>query len=409
MIKNIVLTGGWGYGNLGDDAIMIATIKLLDSIYPDARLTILTYNIAESEEAFPHNETLTYAESLDRKLFGDHSSHQVPVGVSKVVEVKNAIMKRFGRFNQNRRIHRLSNQLQNNIEGFISIHGRVIEDYKKVIEGCDLFIISGGGYINDWIQSVASKYLELYLAKHQNCKCIICGITFGPFLNKDTYGLATKMINMADGIFVRDKESFNDIQLVKDENVYLYPEVVPDIALSDIQQKLSKKNQLVFIPFNNKVEANANIICDDIIRLSKEYDLKVIISVSQQWYYAMQIACKLYCLLKKKNCDVEMIIPSNVHHLQKLLSESELTISQNLHGLIMSYRAGTDIICLNNTRKFSSFIEQAQLGDYILLPEAINPDELFNMYSKLRREQVCYSNKEYSATIKVALQKLLNL
>lgn len=408
MIKNIVITGGWGYGNLGDDAIMIATIKLLDSIYPGARLTVLTYNIAESEEAFPHSETLTYVESLDRKLFGDYHQ-QISIEVSKVIEFKNSIKKRLGKFNNNRRIHRLSKQLLNNIESFIFIHSRVIEDYKKIIEGCDLFIISGGGYIADWIQSVASKYLELYLAKQQNCKCVICGITFGPFKNKDIYGLAAKMINMADGIFVRDKESFNDVQLVKNENVYLYPEVVPDIALSDIQQKLSKKAQLVFIPFNRKVEVNANIICNDIIRLSNEYDLKVIISVSQQWYYPIHIACKLYCLLRNKNCDVEMIVPTNVHHLQKLLSESELTISQNLHGLIMSYRAGTDIICLNNTRKFSSFMEEVQLGDYILLPKTIKSNGLFNMYSKLRREQVCCSNKEYSVAIKAALQKLLNL
>ena len=46
----IVLTGGWGYGNLGDDAILSSTFSLLKEVYPDAEFYVLTYDIEDSLE-----------------------------------------------------------------------------------------------------------------------------------------------------------------------------------------------------------------------------------------------------------------------------------------------------------------------------------------------------------------------
>ena len=45
----IILSGGWGYGNLGDDAILYSSIKLLRDKFPDSTIVVLSYNIPETE------------------------------------------------------------------------------------------------------------------------------------------------------------------------------------------------------------------------------------------------------------------------------------------------------------------------------------------------------------------------
>lgn len=44
MINNILLSGGWGYGNIGDDAILMASLQLLQKRYHEATITITSYN-----------------------------------------------------------------------------------------------------------------------------------------------------------------------------------------------------------------------------------------------------------------------------------------------------------------------------------------------------------------------------
>ncbi|CAH2780550.1 MAG: hypothetical protein CBARDCOR_3262 [uncultured Caballeronia sp.] len=43
----IGLSGGWGYGNLGDDAILAALSNLLDEIAPRADHRVFTYDVDE--------------------------------------------------------------------------------------------------------------------------------------------------------------------------------------------------------------------------------------------------------------------------------------------------------------------------------------------------------------------------
>ena len=93
MIKNIILSGGWGYGNLGDDAILLSSVRLLRDKFPNARINILTYCIRDSKKVLKDIGDLYFYESLDRKLFG-YNYHPAPIGNSKIDDIKFAITKR---------------------------------------------------------------------------------------------------------------------------------------------------------------------------------------------------------------------------------------------------------------------------------------------------------------------------
>ena len=62
---NILLSGGWGYGNLGDDAILEASVRILCNLYPQSKITIMSYEPCDINihgyEVIP---------SLHRAIFG---------------------------------------------------------------------------------------------------------------------------------------------------------------------------------------------------------------------------------------------------------------------------------------------------------------------------------------------------
>ena len=68
----IVLSGGWGYGNLGDDAILLATLKNIYLVHPNAEICILSTNMHETyfniKEQFPN---VNVQDSFHTMLFGN--------------------------------------------------------------------------------------------------------------------------------------------------------------------------------------------------------------------------------------------------------------------------------------------------------------------------------------------------
>ena len=48
----ILVSGGWGYGNLGDDALLVATIDLLKEKYPNSEIVIMSYDDIETQKLY---------------------------------------------------------------------------------------------------------------------------------------------------------------------------------------------------------------------------------------------------------------------------------------------------------------------------------------------------------------------
>lgn len=72
-MKKIILSGGWAYGNLGDEAILMASVKLLHQRFVDYTIVVLLYK---------KNETVKYLETLDYVQIGQ-SLHSYMYGVEE--------------------------------------------------------------------------------------------------------------------------------------------------------------------------------------------------------------------------------------------------------------------------------------------------------------------------------------
>ena len=70
-MKKIILSGGWSYGNLGDEAILMSSVKLLHQRYPDYVIVVLLYK---------KNETVKYLKMLNYVQI-EQSLHSYMYGV----------------------------------------------------------------------------------------------------------------------------------------------------------------------------------------------------------------------------------------------------------------------------------------------------------------------------------------
>ena len=400
-IRRIILSGGWGYGNLGDDAILIATIKLLKDKFPNVFIYILTYNVNETKIALREFDHIEIYESLHVTIYGVKPYGKVDLSQS----LKDKILRKIGGY-KNKDQRALKDMLNNETDYFSKMNVNVSK-FETLCNEADLYLMSGGGYILDWAESLISKYYEIKIAKGKGLKCFTIGQTVGPFNYVESDKLAQKLYRYADGAFFRDKESIKEIQKW---NIECHSVAVPDIALSDIYS-YRKKEYIVYIPFclepNTSIE---NVVTN--LRLISEYKkLNICIVLSQLWIRQFKLATALYFELLKLNIKVSFFVPNDVFELQKILAESSLVISQNLHGLILSYRAGTPVISINARRKFKTFMEMIDGEKYLLPFESINNHNLLdlvkmNMDDRLQSKCNLFKKQIYDAFDVVVYENL---
>ena len=63
---HILISGGWGYRNLGDDAILVSSINLIQNCYPEAQISVLSYSKEETEKIL--NNSIPVYSSIDYRL-----------------------------------------------------------------------------------------------------------------------------------------------------------------------------------------------------------------------------------------------------------------------------------------------------------------------------------------------------
>ena len=147
-------------------------------------------------------------------------------------------------------------------------------------------------------------------------------------------------------------------------------------------------------------------IVDNLKAIYLDSGCKIIITVSQQWPWCMQIATSFYLAVKAKGIDVKYVIPEDFKELETILSSAQFVFSQNLHGLIMAYRGHTPVVCLNNRRKFVSFMSTIGQEDNLITPSHITSTNLYEAYK--RKDEFDFSNcSKFQKQIKMAIDKTI--
>mgnify|MGYP001035526959 FL=1 len=399
-MKKLILSGGWSYGNLGDEAILMASVKLLHQLFPDYTIVTLLYK---------KNETVKYLEALDYVQI-EQSLHSLMYGVQEK-------KMKFGECFLNELIYpikrRFNNQLapireKNELKNFLKSPDAYYKNYVTAKEyfstfckDADLYVMSGGGYINNWNEMIISKLLEVHTAKEHGLRTYMIGQTVGPFNKyaKEVYRLALENI---DGCFFRDSESIKDTKALGYDCL---TEVIPDMALSE-ETLYAKDNYIVFVPFLTDLNQHMDDIIENIRAIVADSGCKIVITVSQQWPWCMQVATSFYIAMINKGIEVKYVIPEDYKELEQILSSAQFVFSQNLHGLILAYRGHTPVVSLNDRRKFVSFMTTIGHKENLIAPQHITSTNLYDCYK--RRGEYEFSNcKKFQQQITEAIKQTL--
>ncbi len=175
-MKKIYITGGWGYGNYGDNAILAGMLQSLKSRLKDSELIITSFDT--NELAVQNNvESIPSVHSLF---------------------TKNIIARLW---------HRFSYWLWRK-SGYKWMFSSALNKHLKILKKSNLLLMGGGGYFNDaWPSMLNSKYAELELAEVANCPVMLYGQTIGPFSDYTIKNSLSKKLNKISFISYRDAQS----------------------------------------------------------------------------------------------------------------------------------------------------------------------------------------------------------
>ena len=287
-MKKLILSGGWSYGNLGDEAILMTSVKLLHQRFPEYMIMILLY---KRNETVKHLEALDYVQigqSLYSLMYGVHEE-KIEFGESFFNELKLPIRRRLNhQLNPIRIKHKLKNFLKSTSE-YYKKFGKAKEYFAILCGDAELYVMSGGGYFNNWYEMIISKLFEVRIAKEYGLKTFMIGQTVGPF-NKYAREVYRLVLDNIDGCFFRDIESIKD---TKSLGYNCLPNVVPDIALGE-ETLYVKSNYIAFIPSLTDLNRHMEDIIRNMQSIVAESGYKVIITVSQQWSWSLQVATSFY-------------------------------------------------------------------------------------------------------------------
>lgn len=386
----IVLTGGWGYGNLGDDAILDSTIKMIKEVYPGCIIDVLTYDLCDS------------------LLYDDNSSISVNRSVHSYVDF-NASEISFKHLNKDypflrkvfMKIKRYA--VDSSVWCNISSFERYSNSVKETIRGADLLVVSGGGYFNEkWIGSVMAHLVEMKIAIELKVPFCVAGPTIGIFSNQKIKKLVMDTFRESKSIYVRDVFSLKQF---KEEGIDV--KLIPDIVLSEWKEgsntpSLKEDVIIGLILTNQNKDFRSEILIALKIFLSKFPHIgRVKILLSRRWKQDFLTNLSIQKELETLGLNTEIVVPGSFYSLEANLSKCSVVISENLHGLILSTRNGVPIVAINdypegspNYTKIVSFVTQIESESFVINRQK-NSEEILDMISKAYN-----SNEKFKITAK---------
>lgn len=388
----VVISGGWGYRNLGDDAILDSTIRLLKSKYPDVLIDVLTYDVHDSAvhqqaQVRLHHCAHTY---LDNNVC--EYRYQV---VNRDYSIPKKIY------------YKLADRVIESAWWFnFAVRKNKFSHVENIISGADLFIMAGGGYFNEkWMAKTRSQLWELETAKRHQVPFIIIGPTIGSF----PASLADKIkqaFSAAERISVRDDASYEGVRQYRDDIT-----LIPDIALSNWLDPQPETQTIGVIFTNSSARLQDKLVQALTTAVQQHPAWQIRLFISRHWKYDFENSKRLQRKLLQAGIDAEIVFPSSFRRLEEGLSSCGLVISENLHGLILAARNLVPVIAINdypvgspNYKKFVAFLKQSDSESLFIneetalnsaiemIGELVNGDDYKKRLLADLREQVNSSN-----------------
>lgn len=368
---NYIISGGWGYGNWGDEAILYCSIKMIELYKGTGELTILSYN----------------SSNIDRY----REKYQCNLSLHRLVKDGMVSYKNMLEWAKGKDVCLSSNE----------------KKYVNMFSENDIFIMCGGGYFNEeWEESFRIRVLEILLAKRKKSKIYIHGQTIGPIGKEKNKKILYYALNMVNKIYVRDKGSYN---LMKSIKLHEKTEIIPDVVncVPDFHSVFHTTEEYVVVMFcsyryhrSEKYKYRGKTLLwlgqkfKTILGLRKKYNKKIktvlrslieegqnikyIVSTEWDYQYACEIAAKL-------GDNIEIVKSSSVFEYLNLLSGAQIIISTNMHPIVIGHAYNVPVVAISYGFKTDNYMEEIGLSE-----------ALFNIdYFDEKKIIECIKNKKF--------------
>lgn len=318
---NILISGWYGYGNVGDEAILRSMLDSIKEEFHNCNITVLSYNTQ-------HTKQLHKVESMP----------QFPIGLKSAIK---------------------------------SILSRKLFKSINAVKKCDVLIMGGGGFLSDWQPEVPFGWLkQMVVAKLFGKKTMLYAIGAGPFNTYKGKHIVKFIINRyVDLATVRDRQSKewllkcgvneSKVTLTADPAINLkmnYNSSLFDCCVNDKKINIG----LVFTPYLSKTnQIKYNSLTNDLIKYLNWFysnsDLNITMIPFQQ---SIDYDYNTF-LIKEANIDVKVLdFDCGIDLVCKLIKKMDFIVSFRLHGNILAACLRIPFIPIIYHHKTFGFLER---------------------------------------------------
>ncbi len=302
--NDVVVSGYYGYRNIGDDSLLQAIITNLKDIKPDIRIVALSKNPNETAEKY---------------------------GIKSI-----------NRFN------------------FVKI--------KKTIEKSKLLISGGGSLIQDVTSTRSFMYYLniINMAVNSGVKTFVYANGIGPVISDKNKARAKKVLDQVDLITLRDSNSLGELENMGVDNPNCIVTADPAYSILPADGELNgllkvngiEKDEKYFLISLREWEKNAEDIEETMVKfceyINARYDLTPVF-VPMHKKYDFGICSRIRRQLNFKTVLIKKSISAS--QLMILAENASFVIGMRLHLLIYSLTVGTPIIALSYDPKVDSVLK----------------------------------------------------
>lgn len=365
MARSFYITGGWGYGNKGDNAIFEGMRQSFSEAFPSERLIVTSYSRQEMRE----QHSIDAIESVHRLL-----GKRAPLGLFRWLGVM---------------IWRMS--------GLKMLLVPSLKRHQKLMQNASAVVMGGGGYFNDaWPDMLRSRYVEIDLARSVGTPIIIYGQTVGPFSQQTINRSLKRYLGYVQRIAYRDAQSLKVLEaadvpeskrvLSADEANLLSvrPAVVPKSPGKLLVGVMAQKFRPHLGPSGPSApgsipdeETYIQRVTDGLLLLAEARpDVEYVFIPSTRWDEPVveDVANRVKSILQDR---VTMVSDPDANQFISLCQNVDLMISTNMHPVILATTASVPSIAISYHYKLDDYMASVGQGDSIHKIDDFAADAIF--------------------------------
>lgn len=359
---NIFVTGGWGYGNIGDDAILLATLNSVHERLPDAALHLTSFNPQETKFHHSLGSIYSFHYYLDlRNWRGRLTFIRFTIWLA---------LRLFG----------------------IRAPGLVGQGFAELLnqlENADLVLMAGGGYFNDrWRGSFLARIAEICASKAAGKPVIVYGQTVGPFASKFARILMPRVLKFVDRVAYRDVQSEQVLRSFRYpmSRAVLTADEANLISVAEKEKRIGTQSQTAlprigvmiqkFRPYEGadgtkpfSLVADEGVyfatIVDALVSLGRDLCTDYVFLPSTTWDIDFCNSVRER-VQEKLDKTFELVVDRPVAEYLECCRSVDLMLSTNMHPIILASAAGVPCVSISYFYKVDDFMDSIGLSAFVI-------------------------------------------